>query len=357
MSSFLRLEQYVLDVIEKKRGSKAIRGLLFLFSQGYRGLVALRNKAYDKGWLTSFKMTTPVVSIGNIVAGGTGKTPLVHFLATELQKIGKVAVLSRGFRSRIEKSNQVLNLSQNRVPAAICGDEPFWLAEKMPEVQVWVGRQRMVSAKQACKEGAQFLVLDDGMQHRVLHRDFEIVTCDAQDLLGKNHYLPRGLLRDSPKRLQKADLLVVSGIENEEQMQSAKEALSNYSAAPVVGVQLVAENSAALKGKKVALFCGIAKPERFFSTVKNLGAEVVETWVLPDHGAPLEKELSTFVSRMKEKGAEIVICTEKDWVKMPSLLTYALPIVPLKMQLQIKDGENHWNQLIEKIKEKVASHD
>ena len=150
---------------------------------------------------------------------------------------------------------------------------------------------------------------------------------------------------------------MVNGVESEEQFLRAKEVLSTYSSAPVVGVQLVAENGAVLKGKKVGLFCGIAKPERFFSTVEKLGAEIVETLALSDHRAPSNVELSAFVSRVREKGAEIVVCTEKDWVKMPSLLTLSLPLVPLKMQLKIAFGENQWNQLIEKIKYKVASHE
>ena len=204
------LQNYVQDIIEERRKAPLAKGVLLALSKFYRTGVSLRNHAYDQLWLKTFKSPLPVISVGNIVAGGTGKTPLIRLLLQELTPECGVALLTRGYRSQIEKSGEVVNLAASPSTPEMCGDEPFWLSSLFPKTAVWVGKNRVLSAQKAFEEGAECLLLDDGMQYRRLHRDIDIVVMDAQDLFGKNHYLPRGYLRDSRKRLFGADLIVVN---------------------------------------------------------------------------------------------------------------------------------------------------
>jgi tetraacyldisaccharide 4'-kinase len=333
------LEAYILDIIEGRRRSLFIQGLLRFLSFFYHAGIALRHTLYDGKWMKISRVPIPVISIGNIAAGGTGKTPLVHFLAKELLTSHSVAILSRGYRGSSEKSNQ-------RVNSPAVGDEPYWLATALPEAQVWVGRDRAASALLACEHGAERILLDDGMQHRRLARDVEIVVMDAEDLFGKGDFLPRGYLRDTPKRLAQADLIAVSHIQNESHLEEVRARIAPYSKAPLVGMRMRISDD--LKGKKVGVFCGIAKPERFLSMVRELGAEIVSQLITLDHVAPTKEQLEAFAAQFS--GAEMLVCTEKDAVKLPSDLQTCIPIRVLKAELEMTAGHEHWKQLIQKIR-------
>ena len=165
-----------------------MKNRLFLFGQAL--ISFLKNSFYDRKWISISSLPATVVSVGNIVAGGTGKTPFVHLLAKTFRH-RKVAILSRGYGS--------------------IADEALLLARRLPEVKVYVGKDRVASGIKAIKEGAELLILDDGFQYRRLARDFDLVLLDGDDLFGKGHYLPWGYLRDSPKRLREADAVFIYG--------------------------------------------------------------------------------------------------------------------------------------------------
>src|SRR5579872_2521109 len=254
----MNLESYLVTVIEGKRKAELIKPLLYLLSALFKSGAILRHIAYNKGWLRSVSVPIPVISVGNIVAGGTGKTPLIYLLAKELSAFGQVAILSRGYRSKVERENGIVNLSKGEGPlysAEVCGDEPHWLAEKLPEAWLWVGKNRSNAAKQAEHAGAHYVLLDDGMQYRKLKRNLEIVVMDAKDLFGKGYFLPRGYLRDCPKRLRYADLIVVNHVGDQEEWERIKKELAAFSSAPVVGMRMKLEAAQELQGKKVGLFC------------------------------------------------------------------------------------------------------
>ncbi len=334
------LEYYVLDIIEGRRpGRPLLRALSYLYKAG----VAIRNEAYDRGMLKAHDAGLPVISVGNIIAGGTGKTPFVKFLAEELSKKFQIAIVSRGYRSNAEKTDQVFQVTPE-TGVASCGDEPYWLARVLPKVQVWVGKNRLDSARQAKEKGAEVALMDDGMQHRKLKRDIEIVLVDGEDPFGKGFFLPRGFLRDSPARLKKADCIVVidsssNGIEQE---------IRRYSDAPIVFAQR--ETEVSFKGKKVAVFCAIGKPQKFLQSVRQAEGEIVASFFKPDHEPFDAEELKKFA---EESLADMLVCTEKDQVKLPSEFKCRLPIVPLTSHLKISGNETAWQELLNNIQSRV----
>jgi tetraacyldisaccharide 4'-kinase len=324
-------------------GRRPGRSLLRALSYLYRTGVALRNEAYDRGMLKAHDAGLPVVSIGNISAGGTGKTPFVKFLAQELSKKLQIAIVSRGYRSKIEKTSEVFQVTPE-TDVASCGDEPYWLAHGLPKVQVWVGKNRLDSARRAKEKGAEVILMDDGMQHRKLKRDIEIVLIDGEDPFGKGFFLPRGLLRDSPARLKKADCIVViepssSGIEQE---------LRRYTQASIVFAERVTDVS--LNGKKVAVFCAIGKPQKFLQSVRDAGGEVVASLFKPDHDPFYPEELKKFA---EESLADVLVCTEKDYVKLPKDFKCRQPILSLTSHLKISGNEVAWQELLNNIQSRV----
>lgn len=338
----MTLESYILDVMEGKRKGRSV---LHLLSTLYRSGVALRNLAYDLRVLAAKKVGVPVVSVGNIVAGGTGKTPFVKMLAEALSQTIKVAILSRGYLSEVEKSGETLCIHAE-TPVKMCGDEPFWLARELPQVSVWVGKNRCESALRALEKGASVLLLDDGMQYRDLHRDVEIVVMDGEDLFGKGYFLPRGLLRDTPKRLKRADLIVINDAKCHKKV---KEILSLYTQAPLMFVRMKLQEN--LKGKRVGVFCAIGKPEKFVHSVKECGSQVTATFFKPDHMPFSPEELTAFAQRA---GADMLVCTQKDHVKLPQQLVCGLPVLPLAGEFEIVSGKEEWQSLIENIKKRAS---
>ncbi len=317
----MKLETKILDIIEGKKSAPVTKALLSVMSRGYQAGVAIRNAHYGL-FNRGHRLSIPVVSVGSVVAGGTGKTPFVRFLAEKLAEKMSVAILSRGYR---RKGKGVCVVDEGVDPHE-CGDEPYWLAKKIPDAKVIVGSNRIETGERAQAEGADVVVLDDGMQHRRLHRDLEIVVLHADDLFGKGFYLPRGLLRDSLRRLRDADLIVVNGVGGKEELEDQ---LRPYTQAPIMGCGLQVENGAEFASKKVATFCAIASPGRFTATLKSLGCDIVESIEKPDHLTFEEEELEQLANRALDLGAEFLVCTEKDEVKLGDS-KFRLPVKALK---------------------------
>lgn len=328
----MKLESYVTAIIEGKKKAPLAKSLLLALSGVQKAGSALNHRAYGT-FLPQTRLPCPVVSVGNIACGGTGKTPLVCYLAKKFAP-KKVAILSRGYK---RKSSKIL-VVEPATPTELSGDEPKLLKQKLPNALVIVGKNRADSGLLAIELGAELLLLDDGFQHRKLHRDLEIVTLDGQNPFGGGHYLPYGYLRDSPQKLSKADLIVLNQVEGEEHFEKVKEELKPYTQAPIVSMAQEIKNSDAIEGKSVASFCAIAKPARFQKTLQALKAEVLLTFEKPDHDPFGQDELKEFAKKAKSKGAKALVCTEKDAVKLPSTLTLDLPILPLEMHLKPQHG-------------------
>jgi tetraacyldisaccharide 4'-kinase len=317
---FHRLRDFLfLGVQEGKFAqSRLFRFFSWLFAAG----AFLKNRFYDAGILPTHRLSIPVISVGGIVAGGSGKTPLVHLLVKTLQSIGPIALLSRGYRAK--KSGLLL------------GDEATLLSRHLPDMKIYIGKDRVRSGLQAIREGAKLILLDDGFQYRRLARDLELVAIDGTNPFGFGAYLPCGILRDSPRRLEEADALFING------------SIPQLPPVPLIQVRSkIKENR--LAGKRVGAFCAIASPHRFLNSLKEEGAEILAHWFLPDHEPPGMEELASFAARCLQLGASTLVCTEKDAVKLSPQLALALPIAKLEMELEVIGGKNHWDKLIEKI--------
>ena len=344
---------------EQSEPARWLRALLLPFSWLYRLAMDLRNRGYDSHWFHATKPDeTTVISVGNIAVGGTGKTPVTLSLARALVTEMPTAILSRGYRSPAEKSHSPLVVSSGNGPehpAAISGDEPYLLARNLPTATVIAGRNRRTAASMAKGMGAKLLILDDGLQHRRLARDVEIIVVNSDNPLEAERCLPSGRLRESPQGLKRATLIVANPINNEEEWQRTQQQLASYSNAPVVGAQMQIralrqlDNSSVtitLQGATIALFCAIGNPQRFEQQLANAGASIIETLFADDHTPFSSHRLQEFAVTAQQRGASCLVCTEKDAVKLPATFSTVLPIYWVEAELTITFGCDHWQTLI-----------
>lgn len=363
--AFTHLELYFINVIKGERKGifpSVLRGVLWCLSGIYRSAVAFRNLAFDHGWFRCYYPPVPlVISVGNIVAGGAGKTPVTYMIAEEINRDFLVAILARGYRSQAEKFSMPVILSKGQGPlhpASFCGDEPYLLAQRLPKAIVVVGKDRYQSSNIAARHGAQVIIMDDAMQHRRIARDLEVVVIDVRDPYGQGYYLPRGLLREGIQSLARADIIILNHAESSDKYRKIKQQVSDYTSAPIIATQMevtrilnlenkVQEN---LEGKKVGMFCGIAHPEYFRRTLLEQKLEIVEEYVMADHESMHMQRLAEFAQECQDKGAEYLVCTEKDRVKISNQTDVVLPILWVQMQLRILEGQEHWAQFISKAK-------
>lgn len=338
------LESIVIDHIEGKRKNRFFLFLLTLLSFGFQAGVKLRNLYYDK-FFFSCRPPAKIISVGNIVAGGTGKTPMVQYLVERISG-KKIAILTRGYRSSVEKSGKVVCLTGEETDARKYGDEPLVLMKNLPKAQIWVGKNRVESARLAISHGSEVLILEDGMQYRPLHRDFEIVMMNPKDLFGKGHFLPRGYLREDPKRLERADAIVLVPVMDEAIFQRAEEELKKWTKAPIFGARMTPKNLN-LQETKVGVFCGLANPERFLEMLTFEKMIIVDQLLSKDHVLPSKEKLQAFADQCKEKGASCLLCTEKDKVKID--FTLSLPIHVVEAQLSITQGKGKFDIIVEQF--------
>lgn len=318
--------------------SKTLR----LASFGYAAAARIRNWLYDSRRLSTRRLPAFVISVGNIVAGGSGKTPLVHLLAQTLQPLGPVAILSRGYRSK-----------QSSLPL---GDELTMLSKRLPDIRPYAAKDRAASGRQAVLDGARILLLDDGFQYRRINRDLDFVIVDAANPFGYGAFVPCGLLRDPPARLSCASAVFVNGPISH----ALESALRRLTPAPLIGVSLRLEKILDLKDRpqdigpvrKAGAFCGIAQPRRFLQSLKEARFDIVDHWILADHGKPDPVQLQRFSQKCREMGATCLVCTQKDAVKL-DFISDLLPIYYLEMQSEIISGIDRWQNLIEKIRLKM----
>ncbi len=306
---------------------------------GLWALIAhVKNSLYDRGILPIHRVPAFVISVGNLVAGGSGKTPLVHLLAQSINSLGPIAIVSRGYHAK-----------ESGLPL---GDELSMLSRRLPGTLCFANPDRAAAAQEAIAQGARLVILDDGFQHRRLHRDLDLVMIDAANPFGYGAFLPRGLLRDPPSRLKQADAIFVNGNLSDQLIFD----LRKWSAAPLISVSLCVQRILDLQGRekkslaecKVGAFCAIGQPGRFFQTLKQSHVQIVDQWILPDHEKFEFSHIQTFAERCRLQGASAIVCTEKDAVKIPFDCT-ALPIYYLEMQLKIISGQTDWKNLIEII--------
>jgi tetraacyldisaccharide 4'-kinase len=347
------LQRYVETLIRgERRGLWAAlqRGGLRLASVPYGWATALRNRLYDRGWKAAQRVSVPVVSVGNLTVGGTGKTPCVEYIARRYRDLDRrVAILSRGYGSR-EGPN----------------DEALVLEENLPDVPHLQGADRVALARTAIAElESEVLVLDDGFQHRRLARDLDVVLLDATDPWGHGYLLPRGLLRESPRGLRRAGIVLLTRCDQADP--AALERLRQEVAgqAPGVAVALTSHGPEAwlnaegqtrsladLRRTPVAAFCGIGNPEAFRRTLLDLGMAPRAFRAFPDHHGYTRTDVDDLRHWARQEATEgVVVTTQKDLVKLRLTHLGERELWALRIALRVEAGRD---ELDRKLKEALG---
>jgi tetraacyldisaccharide 4'-kinase len=315
-----------------------LRGALSLAELPVAWYVRRKNRAFDEGRTPVHRVAAAVISVGNLTAGGTGKTPLVEYIARRLQAQGKKAVLiSRGYGSARGKEN----------------DEARELAEKLPGVPHLQNPDRVAAARQAAQEHpGSVLILDDAFQHRRLHRDLDVVLLDALCPFGYEHVLPRGFLREPIEGLKRADAVVLSranliddAARTAIRLRVAQTAPGAIWAEAVHAPQELRSHCGAstpietLRGRRVAAFCGIGNPAGFRRTLELAGAEIVAWREFADHCPYTAAQIASLEIWARDSAADLLVCTHKDLVKIPRDELGGKPVWALVVGLEFTAGE------------------
>ncbi|MEM1299837.1 MAG: tetraacyldisaccharide 4'-kinase [Pseudomonadota bacterium] len=272
------------------------------------------------------RVGAPVLCIGNLSAGGTGKTPMVAALMERLSQRGISAhVLSRGYGGRIKGPHLVDPLEDR---AADVGDEPLMLAARG---LVWVAKDRVAGARAAVAGGANLIIMDDGFQNPGLHKDAAILTVDASAGFGNGRVIPAGPLREPVAAgLARADLAVLIGAEAE--LQTTLAAWPMLSSVPTVAAVLEPlQTGLPMRGEPVIAFAGIGRPEKFFNTLRGMGADLIATHAFSDHHAFAPKLIRRLIAEARARDA-MLVTTEKDAVRLPASLRAEVLTVQVALQ-------------------------
>ena len=376
------LEQYAIEVILDKRHefrASILRIVLRLLSFIYLAIVQLRLYLYRKRILKERQLGCLVISIGNLTVGGTGKTPVVEKFARALQSGGRrVAILSRGYKSidrRKKKTwwERALGQGPETTPRVVSdgkrvlldsgtsGDEPYMLASNLRGVAVVVDKDRVKGGLHALKElGADTLLLDDGLQYLHLKHRLDIVLVDRQAPFGNEHLLPRGTLREPPRNLRRASYIFITkcnGESNGELIQRIRQhnrtaEIIECTHKPLYLKHVYREERLPLdylKGLYIGSLCGIAAPESFEEGLRKLGAKIELSRHFADHHRYAQKELTSFLQRCLRRDVSAVITTEKDAVRLPVLDNLEVPIYFLRVEIEILNGQETWEQCVQRI--------
>ena len=329
------------DVISGRRGgwsAALLRGGLRLAEVPYTWAVEYRNRRYDRGRSPIVRVPVPVISVGNITAGGTGKTPLVAWLADSLQARGlKVVLISRGYKAQAQRPN----------------DEALELQQRLPDVPHLQDPDRVAAARAAVEVlGCDVVVLDDAFQHRRIYRDLDIVLIDALEPFGYRHVLPRGLLREPLARLARADVIGLSradavsaaeraALREEISKLAPRAAWMELAHRPdtLVDAAGATQSVAHLAGRCVVAFCGIGNPDAFRCSLEGLGYRIAAFHRFPDHHVFTRQDIAALEQSLARQPAlRAVVCTCKDLVKLDITQIGSLPLWALAISIDVTAG-------------------
>ena len=349
------VNEHITRAWQRGVGPAAAR-VLDVAAEGYRGLLEARDWLYARGVLRCRALGVPVVSVGNLTVGGTGKTPAVELAVRTLMDLGhRPAVVSRGYGRRGAGIQVVADTASIRLDAEEGGDEPFVLARRLPGVPVVVGSHRYDAARHATERfGVSAIVLDDGFQHRTLAKDLEIVMARAHAPWGNGRLLPGGPLREPLPALARAHLIVVSGAHAPADVgEVAADARVHAPGVPVLAARhqpTQCWEAASMRdlgvdaprGLKLFAFAGIGAPDGFRETLAETG--VVEAGFAPfaDHHRYTVDELDALERRAYAASAVGLVTTEKDWARLHGLPPRGVPVYVLGVRLALISGEAEW---------------
>ncbi len=331
--------------------------LLRLLSFAYDGALWLRNAAYDRRLITPRRLPCPVISIGNITVGGTGKTPTVMLLASRLQQRGyEPAVLSRGYGGNATNHVNIVSDKQNILMTwKEAGDEPILIAKSLPGIPVITGPDRFLTGMAAVEKfGATVLILDDAFQVRSLFRNIDIVLLDANRPFGNGFLLPRGSLRERPSALNRADIVVWIDGANRKEPLPVNSKLPSFrgmrrATGVVSGKTGQIDRPESLKGQKVTAFSGIASPAAFRKTLADLGADVVSYRDFPDHHPYSGSDIEEIRRLAAKSGTSRLITTEKDSVRLVDFPDFLADVSLLRISMEIIPFESFTDSIFSRL--------
>lgn len=375
-----RLENYLVKLIKdpgddrnQPAGIRLLLSLLKGVSFVFAGVVSVRYFLYRTGIMRRYPLGIQVISIGNVTAGGTGKTPVTEIFARTLAAEGrKVAILSRGYRRKeapwwqrvftqvIEPPLVVSDGKRVLLDSATGGDEPYMLASNLPGVAVVVDRNRVKAGRYAIKRlGCDTIILDDGFQYQKLKHSVEVVLVDSTNPFGNGNMLPRGILREPAGNLKRADIIFltkcrgdVSGVKREIRKYNDTAEIVACNHAPKVLKDVWSRQEyplSWLEGKKLCTLSGIASPKGFENSLCGLGAKVVWCDRYADHHRYDSSEVLYALNRTADMGADALVTTEKDAVRFPRLETTPVRCLYLRIAIEILEGAESFTQIINRI--------
>ena len=337
----------------------------YLLSKIYGLIVSLRVFLYQKGILRKHRLKHPVISVGNLTVGGTGKTPLVGFLAQILKKAGyQPVILSRGYKR--SNKNAVLLVSDVRevfCGPEECGDEPYLLARKLEGVPVLVGNSRYQAGRLLEDRYSNLIyLLDDGYQHIQLKRNLNILILDATDPFGGHHLLPAGRLREPTKALARADAIVITRSHMFSETENLEEQIRRWNQR--VPISYFHHDVTALYdartgtrfqprdflGSSVIALAAIGSPHVFLHDLEHYQMKISDRFIFRDHHPFSQPELDRVLKRLEEVQARAVVTTEKDAVRLKKLDFQEGQIFVLQIEPQPEDLQEYKKEFLNEVK-------
>ena len=375
-----RLENQLVKIIQEKGADQGqpggVRFLLAILkgiSCIFAAIVSLRYFLYRVGLKRRYPLGIQVISIGNVTAGGTGKTPVTEIFARTLAAEGrKVAILSRGYRRKeapwwqrlfTDVISPPLVVSDGKhvlLDSATGGDEPYMLASNLPGVAVVVDRDRVKAGRSAIKRlGCDTIILDDGFQYQKLKHSIEVVLVDSTNPFGNGNMLPRGILREPVRHLKRADIIFltkcrgdVSAVVQEIRKYNKTAEIVECTHAPKSLKDVWSREEFPLtwlEGKTTCTLSGIASPKGFENSLRHLGAKVVWCERYADHHRYDSSEILYALNRTADMGADALVTTEKDAVRFPRLETSPVRCLYLRIAIEILRGRESFQDIINRI--------
>lgn len=370
----MNIEQELLKIISGERNSLAqniVYGALKGTSKLYARIMTKRNERFDKAQNDEsvvFRASVPVISVGNITAGGTGKTPFVTYISRYFLAKGlKPAILLRGYKAKDNSKSQIVSDGKTiYLKPEESGDEAYLLAKSLPNVAILIGRNRSESAQKATSElNVDVLIVDDGFQHRKLGRDIDLVLVDSTNPFGYNNVIPAGLLREPLTGFKRASFVVLTKTNqvDDEKLNNIKAEIKKYAEDVIIASSIhkpfdlqYIENweNGDLTGvenvKKVLALSAIGNPQSFKNTLEEANLEVVDMISYRDHHAYSIADLEKAQALAQELAVDAIAITEKDAVKIEKNIRpndMNIPIVVLPITIEMKEKVEEFNKMLD----------
>ena len=331
-----------------------MNGWKSLLTGPYRFATCMRTRLYERGWLTQRRLPCPVVSVGNLTVGGTGKTPMTMWVAETLLEQGKKpAILSRGYRRKNPRDFLLVSDGTSVLAGPReAGDEPYLMALRCPGVVVAVGADRYELGRWVLSQmPIDCFVLDDGFQHLGLARDVNLLLVDSSDPAGILALLPAGRLREPLVEAGRASDIVLTRVEDESMIADVLDPIQAALGSTIDPITtrfapqklMRASESMPLsdvRGKRALLFSGIGNPEQFRRMVTAFGVQVADELVFRDHEAYGPSRVADIYRRVERCQPDVVLTTEKDLIKVQSNWSMSIPLFAVCLELEILDGQS-----------------